>query len=297
MNILRRLAQKRLEKRVERNWEPFRFPEVFRNPEAVTVFCGQGPAGTWPGIYLACSLQKHYRNASHHLVLHESQAETASTLPWEPVVHTYSASPGQLSAPVPQGSILFSASAGSEGLAEAVLSLAPALSAGPEGCDAANVRLRVNAGRFPDRVYGMCHALGITPDMKWRPSVPGRLVESASRILAPVSHRALPYILATSHAADILERRKAELPLRLVLLDGKNRDVPEDVTQGVLMAVVSGASAVIADRDPVWTVANALGVPVVGCDRKGVFQPWGKPPSKGETGLMEDWAELLRRGW
>lgn len=297
MNLFRRLARMRLEKRVEKSWETFRFPEIFEHPADVTVFCGPDAASTWPGIYLACSLQKHYRDSAHHLILHESMTDLASTLPWEPGLHTYSASPSQLSSPVAPGSILFNASTDPNGLAEAVLTVSPAISVAPEGCDSANVRLRLSAERFPERVFGMCEALGIRPDRKWRPSVPAMLNDDASKILAPVSHRSLPYILATAQAADILERRRAELPLRLVLLDGKKRDVPEGIPEGILMALIAGASAAITDRDNVWVHANALGVPVVGYDRRTLFQPWGTPPPRGETGLISEWAELLRRGW
>jgi hypothetical protein len=297
VNLLRRFVRRRLERRVEKSWEPFRFPEVFRRPESVTVFCGSDAAACWPGVYLACSLQKHYRDSGIHLVLHESMADLVSTLPWEPSVHTYSSDPGQLSSPVPGGTLLFSASPDPPGLPEAVLSVAPALAAAPEGCESANVRLRLRAERYPDIVYGMCDALGIPPDRKWRPTVPPRLSEEAARILAPVSNRTLPYILGTAQAAGILEARRAELPLRLVLVDGKGRDLPEDTPEGVLMAVVAGASAVVTDRDRIWVHAAALGIPVVGYDRRSCFQPWGKTPSRGETGLVEDWAELLRRGW
>lgn len=291
------LTRKRLERRVEKSWEPFRFPGVFENPSNVAVYCAPGGAASWPGIYLACSLQKFYRNSTHHLILHESLADLASTLPWQPVLHTYAAQNGQLSQEVPPGSVLFNATTDSTGLAEVVLAISPALSVAPEGCESANVRLRVNSDRYPEKVFGICQALGIPPDTKWRPSVPQRLAEAASRILAPVSHRSLPYILATSQAAAVLERRRAELPLRLVILDGKSRDIPEDVPEGVLIALISGASAVITDRDNVWTHASALGVPVLGYDRRGIFQPWGKPPPRGETGLLDEWAELLRRGW
>lgn len=294
---MRRFVRKRLERRVGRSWEPFRFPEVFRRPEHVTVFCGSDAGSCWPGVYLACSLQKHYRDSGLHLVLHESMADLVSTLPWEPSVHTYSSDPGQLSSPVPGGTLLFAASPDPPGLPEAVLSMAPALAVAPEGCESANVRLRLQADRYPDIVYGMCEALGIPPDRKWRPSVPPRLSDEAARILAPVSNRTLPYILGTAQASGILEGRRAELPLRLVLLDGKGRDLPEDTPEGVLMAVVAGASAVITDRDRIWVHACALGIPAVGYDRRSCFHPWGRTPSRGESGLVEDWAELLRRGW
>lgn len=287
----------RLERRVEKSWETFRFPGVFENPPSVTVYCGPGPASTWPGIYLACSLQKYYRSSTHHLILQESLADLASTLPWQPGLHTYASQNGQLSPGIPAGSLLFNATTDSTGLAEVVLSISPILSVAPEGCDSANVRLRVQADRYPDRVFGICLALGIPPDTKWRPSVPARLTEAASRILAPVSHRSLPYILATAQAAAVLERRRAELPLRIVILDGKGRDIPEGIPEGVLIALISGASAVITDKDNIWVHASALGVPVLGYDRKGFFQPWGKPPPAGETGLLDEWAELLRRGW
>jgi len=290
-------TKKRLERRVEKIWETFRFSGIVENPSDVTVYCGPGPASTWPGIYLACSLQKFYRNSNHHLILNEALTDLASTLPWQPTLHTYASQTGQFSPEIPGGSILFNATTDSTGLAEVVLVISPALSVAPEGCDSANVRLRVHTDRYPERVFGICHALGIPPDTKWRPSVPARLTEAASRILAPVSHRSLPYILATSQAATVLERRRAELPLRLVILDGKGRDIPDGLPEGVLMALISGASAVITDRDHIWVHASALGVPVLGYDRRGIFQPWGKPPPRGETGLLNEWAELLRRGW
>jgi len=297
MNLIRRLARKRMEKRVERSWNTFRFPEALADPASVTVFCGPDVASTWPGIYLSCSLQKHYRNAAHHMIIQETMTDLAAALPWEPSVHTWSSSPGQLSAPIPEGTLLFSASRDVPGLAEVVLAGSPILSIAPAGSDSANVNVRINSERYPDMVYGMCETLGIPPDRNWRPSVPVRLAEAASAILSPVSHRTLPYILASSQVADILERRRAELPLRLVIADGKGSDIPPDTAQGIIMAIVSGASAVVTARDDLWVHANAMGVPVVGYDRRDAFQPWGNKPSQGETGLMEEWSGLLRKGW
>lgn len=296
MNLFRRLSRKRIGKRVEKGWDTFRFPEAFLRPRSVTVFCGPDISSTWPGIYLACSLQGFFRDVPHHMIIHESLTDLASTLPWEPGVHTWSGSPGNMADPVPEGTLLFSAT-GSPDLAEAVLAVSPALSVAPAGSEGSNLQVRVQAHSYPERVYGMCEALGVSPDREWRPSVPGRLFESASEILAPVSNRTLPYILASSQVADILERRRAELPLRLVKVDGKGRDVPESTSQGVLMAIVSGASAVVTGRDDLWVHASALDVPVVGYDRRGIFPPWKSTPSRGETGLINDWAGLLRRGW
>ncbi len=298
MNLLRRFFRKRMERRPKRDWKPFRFPEVFRRPGNLSLYCGSDLSSCWAGLYLAASLQKHYRNSVLHLVLHESMADLASTLPWEPAVHTYSSDPGRISPPVPDGTLLFTGTPAPPGLSEAVASIAPFLAAAPEGCDFANVRVRVNADRYPEIIYGMCEALGIPPDRKWRPAVPPRLMTGAAGILAPVSNRAMPYILGTAQAVRILEARQAELPLRLVIMDGKGRDVPEEISEGLLMAVVAGASAVVTDMDRLWVYAGALGIPAVGYDRRSCFHPWGKKaPSRGESGLLEDWAALLHRGW
>jgi hypothetical protein len=156
--------------------------------------------------------------------------------------------------------------------------------------------VKVQTTSQPDRLFTMCEILGIEPDREWSPSVPSCYVSSAAAILAPVSGRALPYIAATTAAAILLEKRRAEIPVRMVIVEGKRREIPE-VSRGVMAAIAGGASAVATTDSGLWLKAHALNVPVVGLDTDGRFPDWGGAPARNDDEFSTQWADLLRTGW
>ncbi len=115
--------------------------------------------------------------------------------------------------------------------------------------------------------------------------------------IAPFSGRMLPYIVTTPSAISILEKRRAEIPLRTVTLSGKNSDF-DHLDREIKTVIIAEASAVITDSDDQWGDACAHGVPVVGLDRSGNFLKWkDREPASNEEEFSEAWIRLLKKGW
>ncbi len=139
----------------------------------------------------------------------------------------------------------------------------------------------------------MCSAIGITYDAEWKPSVPNRMEEIVEHKIAPVSGRMLPYIVTTPSAISILEKRRAEIPLRTVTLSGKNSDFAH-LDREIKTVIIADASAVITDSDDLWGDACAHNVPVVGIDTSGKFLKWkDREPASIEEEFSEAWIRLL----
>ena len=98
-------------------------------------------------------------------------------------------------------------------------------------------------------------------------------------------------------SAAIFEKKRAEVPLKIVIVDGKSSNIPPDTSEGIIAAMVAGASAVATTENDLWIHARALGIPVIGLDRKGSFAGWGGTPATGDTQFLEQWAALIRLGW
>jgi hypothetical protein len=134
------------------------------------------------------------------------------------------------------------------------------------------------------------------PDRTWKPVLLKADLSKASAILAPVSGRFLPFIAAGEDALQVLKRAGAEIPLRVITVEGRNCELPKEGA-AVRAAVVSSASAVVAGSPGLWAEACALGVPAVGLDPDGCFPPWGRTPAGSRGELLEHWSDLLRQGW
>ncbi|MCD6589150.1 MAG: hypothetical protein J7K88_11430 [Candidatus Fermentibacteraceae bacterium] len=297
MKFIRNLFGKRRVTRVSSNWSDFKFPSDVLEPEAVGVFSSSDISSAWSAVYMARALQNVYSGVPVHFVAHSSVAELAGFLPVTPQMHIYTNDPGFVDPAVPEGVLMFSPQPGDD-LLRFVEKASPLACVSTQKHPAVNIRVKTSSDVvFPGGIYDLMKVLKMETDTVWKPTVPGILAEKASSVLSPVSHRTLPYILATEAAANVLERKRAEVPLKIVLVDGKSTAIPPETSVGLLAAMVAGASAVATTDRDLWIHARALGIPVIGLDRKGAFNGWGGEPAPGDTKFLEQWATLIRIGW
>jgi hypothetical protein len=297
VKLIRNLFGKRRVARVSSKWSDFRFPSDILDPEAVGVFSSSDISEGWSAVYMARVLQDAYPGVPLHYVTHQDMSELIGFLPRIPGMHTYSNDPGQVDPPLPPGVLLFCPQPGDD-LLRFVEKSFPLACVSSVKHPAVNIRIKTATGVvFPENVFALMSVLKKDVDTKWKPSAPEVLSEKASTILSPVSHRTLPYILATEAASAVLEKKRAEVPLKIVVSDGKNSNIPPETSIGIKAAMVAGASAVIATERELWIQARALGIPVIGLDRKGSFTGWGGNPATGDTVFLEQWADLIRQGW
>ncbi len=245
---------------------------------------------------MAKALQDGYHGIPIYFAAHQKVVELAGFLPWTPKMHVYSSDMGTLDPALPDGLLLFSPSPGDD-LLKFVQKITPLACVSSAKHPAVNIRVKTTADAFPEKIYGMMEILKLKVNTAWKPVVPGVLADKASAILSPVSHRTLPYILATEAAAAVFEKKRAEVPLKIVVVDGKNSNIPAGTGAGIIAAMVAGASAVATTSRDLWIHARALGIPVIGLDRKDSFTGWGGDPATGDTQFLEQWASLIRQGW
>ncbi len=286
----------RREAKVSSNWSDFRFPSDILRPESAGVFTSSDISDAWSSVYMAKALQDAYPGTPIHFVAHQDVFELAGFLPWTPEMHIYSGDPGSPDPFPPKGVLLFSTCPGDD-LLRFVEKTSPLACVSSVKHPAVNIRIKTVSDVFPDNTHGIMSVLQLKTDMNWKPVVPRVLADKASTILSPVSHRTLPYILATEDASDIFKRKRAEVPLKIVLVDGNSTNIPPETSEGIKAALVAGASAVATTDRDFWIHARALGTPVIGLDRKGAFNGWGSEPATGDTQFLEQWASLIRRGW
>jgi hypothetical protein len=301
MGLLSRIRGKRSARRNLHSRRLLHLPDDLRDPRVLAVLSGRRREDIWAPLFLMNTLQKHFPDNTHVLVCREADTELAGVLRWMPETIGYDGTPSSAADRarelMGEGGILFHPYPVMDSESAAFIA-----SSGVPVCvstatdPVANITVRVGEGRQPERLYRMCEILGITPERDWNPAVPDSFVSGAASILAPVSGRALPYIAATTAAAAILEKRRAEIPVRMVIVEGKRSEIPE-ITRGIMAAIVGGASAVATTDPGLWLKAHALKVPVVGLDLNGRFPDWGDKPAADEGGFLAGWTELLRRGW
>ncbi|HOP26718.1 MAG TPA: hypothetical protein PLM22_02165 [Candidatus Sabulitectum sp.] len=296
MRFLKRLFGEKRGKRLSSTLRTFTFPENVRNPGAVGVFAPAEAGGVWSSLYMARALQESYRNTPVHLVIHRDYQEMAGFLPWKPEIHVYEGDHGSPSPEAPPDILLFSTEP-DDGLSAYVEGTQPSACVSFREHPAVNIRVRMQNEPLPGAVNGMMSVLGLAGFGAWKPEAPSILSDKAAAILSPVSHRTLPYMLATEEAAGILEKKRAEIPLKLVITNGKNPGIPADTGPSLMAAIVAGSSAVITTERDLWLHGTALGIPVIALDRKGSFTGWDSEPATGETQFLEQWAALIRRGW
>lgn len=279
-------------------------PEDMRSPSRIFIYSGPGESDVWPALYLSCSLQRVYRETDLFVICREEDSRLFAMLDWKPGIVTYD---GRPSMPVTkpeetpdQHTLLFHPYLSLKPDAISVLRgsragirISPAVNGAPE----VNITVRTGVETYPAVLYRMCEILGITPDTDWKPMMPKQIQEKVAGLMAPVSGRTLPYIAATQKTINILEKHRAEIPLRTVSIIGKNAEL-QGLDRETRAAVTAGASAVVTDDPGLWADARALGVATVGLDSSGSFLPWsGEVPATSEREFIESWARLLRRGW
>ncbi len=297
MKFIRDLFGKRRVTRVSSNWSDFNFPSDVTEPEAVGVFSSSDISSAWSAVYMASVLQNVYPSIPVHFVTHSSVAELAGFLPVTPQMHIYTGDPGSVDPEIPEGVLMFSPQP-EDSLLRFVEKASPLACVSTQKNPAVNIIVKIGSDTvLPHSIYELMKVLKMEADTAWKPVVPGVLAEKASSVLSPVSHRTLPYILATEAAANVLEKKRAEVPLKIVLVDGKTTVIPPETSVGLLAAMVAGASAMVTTDRNLWIHARALGIPVIGLDRKGVFSGWGGEPAPGDTMFLEQWATLIRVGW
>ena len=296
MKFLKKLFGNRRVERVSSGWSEFTFPVDVISPKAISVFASPGVSGAWSAVYMARALQESYPDLQLHFTVHKDFAETAGFLPWKPEIHIFDGDPGSTEPDVPENSLLF-ATEPDNSLLRFVEKTSPAACVSFTSHPAVNIQVKIEDEPFPGAIRTMMSILGLRSFGKWIPEASSILSEKASAMLSPVSHRTLPYILATEAAASILEKKRAEVPLKLVITDGKASSIPPDTDQPLMAAIVAGASAVVTTDKDLWLHASALRVPVIGIDRKGTFRGWDTEPVTGDTQFLERWAALIQKGW
>jgi hypothetical protein len=287
--------------RILRKRRMLHLPHDLTSPGILVVLSGGRREDIWAALFLMHSLQKNFPDARHVLVCRERDSELAGMLRWLPETLHYTDTPRDAAAEVSgiadSSAILFHPYDGMSPDDAAFIagSGVPVCISTIEN-SAVNLCVRVDDRARPELIYRMCEILGIEPDRTWRPVIPASWISGAASILAPVTGRALPYIAATTAAAGLLEKHRAEVPIRMVVVEGKRSEIP-DVSRGVMAAIVGGASAV-ATTDPwLWLKARALEVPAVGLDRNARFPGWSGEKATDEDDFLQLWADLLRRGW
>lgn len=296
MKIFRKLFGNRRQERVSSSWNEFTFPGDVNKPSSVGVFAASGVSHIWSAVYMARALQESYPDTPLHFAVHRDLAEIAGFLPWKPEIHIFDNDPGITEPGLPGDMLLFAAEPEEE-LLRFVEKSSPSACVSFMDHPAVNIQVKIEEELLPGAIGSMMQVLKLKNSGKWIPEAPAILSEKASAILSPVSHRTLPYILATEAVASILEKKRAEIPLKLVITDGKTSNIPPGTDQPLLAAIVAGASAVITTDRDIWIHATALRVPVIGLDRKGTFKGWDREAATGDTQFLEEWAALIRRGW
>jgi len=279
-------------------------PDDLTHPAGFVVYSGPDESDVWPAIYITNTLQKEFPQKDIVVICRKRDSDLFNMLSLRPSVHSYETRPeipDTLEADsISAGMIMVYPYAVVQTDAQSVLSgticrirMAPLGHSSPF----INLRVKTEADVYPDILAEMCSAIGITYNADWKPSVPNRMEEIVEHKIAPVSGRMLPYIVTTPSAISILEKSRAEIPLRTVSLSGKNSDF-DHLNREIKTVIIADASAVITDSDDLWGDACAHSVPVVGIDTSGSFIRWqGTEPATNEEEFAEAWIKLLKKGW
>lgn len=279
-------------------------PDDLLNPDGFLLIAGTVESDIWPAVYMANALQTEFPKKILTVICSRRDNELFNMLRLRPSVHSYSGHPE-----IPDtiegksfsdGTVLVYpyANVNSEmerllGSTSCGIRMAPVNHSSPY----INFRIKTESDIYPDILSEMCSAVGITFDPNWKPSLQKKVEKAAERMMAPVSGRMLPYIVTTSSAISILEKSRAEIPLRTISLSGRNCDFTT-LDRDVKTAIIADASAVITDSDDIWGDACAFGVPVVGLDKSNSFIKWtGGEPASNESDFVEAWVKLLKKGW
>jgi hypothetical protein len=279
-------------------------PEDFRSPSRMAVYSGPAEEDAWPALYLARMIERTYGETDLSIICRSTDGWLFDMLHWKPRIVPYDVRPSLDALPegsaFDEGTILFHPYLSLDPAAVALISSSGAgirVSPAVDGHPCLSIQIRTGTDIYPTVIHRMCASLGLEYDEAWKPMIPRQVQDRVSALMAPVSGRALPYIAATARAVVILEKSRAEIPLRTITIAGKNADMAVQDRE-TRVAVIAGASAVITDSTVLWADARALGVPAAGLDPSGAFMSWtGDAPSRTEKEFVEAWEQLLRRGW
>ncbi len=280
------------------------FPNSILKPSRIVIYSGPGPADIWPAMYLTDMLQNAYPKANTSIICNLDDVELLNMLQWKPKIYFYEENPRiptilgdeileddtllfypYTTIDNKTGKLLMSSGAG--------IIIAPLETDSPY----INIRIRTESTSYPTMLHHICGALGINSETTWKPVIQQKVKEHAKKLMAPVSGRHLPYIVTSSTAISILEKHRAEIPLRTVSLCGKSADF-ENLDRETRAAIVADAEAVATDSEGLWCDACALDIPAVALDTSGTFIKWGDiGTASNESEFIEAWSQLLRRGW
>lgn len=279
-------------------------PSDLRDPDGLVLFSGPMESDVWPAIFLCNSLQKEFQDVELNVICPERDHRLFNMLSWRPTMHCYSGKPqvpGSLEGEKLSRSTLFfyPYSKVIESDRDILLHSKCGIRIAPldQRSDLINLTVMTRSPHYPEKLEQMCTALGLSYDRDWTPVVQTHARRAAEHKMAPVTGRMLPYIVTTATSLAVLEKSRAEVPLRTVCLSGKKTDL-SGLDRELKTAIVAGASAVVTDSDDLWGDACAFGVPVVGLDRAGDFIKWhGVEASRLDTDFVDAWVKLLKRGW
>ncbi|MCD4701414.1 MAG: hypothetical protein K8S24_06095 [Candidatus Aegiribacteria sp.] len=288
----------------EKNKRFIHLPDDLHDPDGFLVYSGPEESDVWPAIYIMNTLHREFPKKKLVVICSIRDSVLFNMLRLRPIVHSYEGRPkipdmieGDSISP---GTILVHPYTSVLSVDEKVLSETPCrIRMAPLSQSSAfiNFRVKTKADVYPDILAEMCSTIGLDYDSDWKPAVPNRIEELVEHKIAPVSGRMLPYIVTTPSAISILEKRRAEIPLRTVTLSGKNSDF-DHLDREIKTVIIADATAVLTDSDDQWGDACAHGVPVVGLDRTGNFLKWKDiKPASNDDEFAESWVKLLKKGW
>ncbi len=302
-NIFRRFLKKPSKRRY-RSRNIIHFPDNILQPSRIVIFSGAADSDIWPAMYLANMLQKAYPNTNMSIICKIDDGELLNMLQWKPRIHVYDKypkMPSLLDDELFKDDTLFfyPYTTIDNNVGDLLMSSGAGVRIAPLETDSPHINLRVltDSKDYPIMLHQICSALGINSETNWKPVIQQKIRENAAKLMAPVSGRALPYIVTTSSAISILEKHRPEIPLRTVSLEGKSTDF-ENLDRETRAAIIAGASAVATDSEDLWSDACALDVPVVAMDTSGTFIKWCNYSTvSNESEFVEAWSQLLRTGW
>jgi len=279
-------------------------PDDLLDPAAFLIVSGPMVSDVWPAIYIANTLQKVFPEKDITVICKRRDSGLFNMLRLRPPVHSYTGHP-EIPDTIepdsfPDGTVLVYPYATVRNDMQNILCctscgirMAPLNDSSPY----INLRVKTEVDSYPDILSQMCSALKITFDANWKPSIPEQIEIATEKFMAPVSGRMLPYIATTPTALAILEKNRVEIPLRTIVLSGRNSEFA-DMDRDLKTAIIADASAVVTDSDDLWGDACACEIPVVGLDRSGSFIKWTyMKPAADEREFLEAWVKLLKTGW
>ncbi len=278
-------------------------PVDISDPDVVVTFSGPMESDVWPALFMANTVQREFSSSKHFVICPERDSRLFNMLHWRPEVLCYAEAPrvpGEFQEKNQGRSVLFypypKVIDSDRGLLSGIdcgVRIAPL----DEDSTLINFKVRTESPYFPEKLQQMCDIIGLSFDSDWKPEVQSHAKRAAEQKMAPVTGRMMPYIVVSQQALAILERCRAEIPLKTVTLSGKNSDL-SNLDRELKTAIVAGAKAVATDNDDLWGDACAFGVPVAGLDKDGVFMKWhGLEASRNQQEFVEAWVEILKKGW